>query len=54
MGLSADEKRRLLKALEEDEGFRLAVAGLLGLGEAIQELRRLREDFDKWMKKTER
>ena len=54
MGLSAEEKRRLLKALEEDEEFRLAVAGLIGLGEVIQELRRLREDFDKWVKKTER
>ncbi|MEM1599084.1 MAG: hypothetical protein QXP31_06015 [Pyrobaculum sp.] len=54
MGLSAEEKRRFLKALEEDEEFRLAVAGLLGLGEVIQELRRLREDFDKWVKKTDK
>jgi len=39
-------KRQLLKLLEEDEEFRLAVAGLLGLREILEELRKLREDFN--------
>jgi hypothetical protein len=33
--LSPEEKRRFLKALETDEEFRLAVAGLLGAGRDI-------------------
>jgi len=43
MALSSEEKRRFLRALEEDEEFRLAVAGLLGLREILEELRELRE-----------
>ena len=35
-------KRRLLRLLEEDEEFRLAVAGLIGLREILEELRWLR------------
>ncbi|ABP50840.1 MULTISPECIES: hypothetical protein [Pyrobaculum] len=54
MSLSAEEKRRFLKALEEDQEFRYAVAGLLGLGEVLNELRRLREDFNKYVEKSER
>ena len=54
MSLSAEEKRRFLKALEEDVEFRYAVAGLLGLGEVLNELRRLREDFNKYVEKSER
>jgi len=45
--LSSEEKRRFLRALSEDEEFRYAVAGLLGLGAVLDELRRLREDFNK-------
>ncbi len=40
-------KRMLLKLLKEDEEFRYAVAGALGLGEVLEELRRLREEFSK-------
>ncbi|ABP51246.1 hypothetical protein [Pyrobaculum arsenaticum] len=54
MSLSAEEKRRFLKALEEDVEFRYAVAGFLGLGEVLNELRRLREDFNKYVEKSER
>ena len=54
MSLTAEEKRRFLKALEEDQEFRYAVAGLLGLGEVLAELKRLREDFNKYVKKNER
>jgi len=43
-------KRQLLKLLEEDEEFRLAVAGLLGLREILEELRKLREDFNTLVK----
>ena len=50
MVLTPEEKRRFLKALEEDEDFRRAVAGTIGLGEILEELKRLREDFEKWIK----
>ncbi|MGC9171005.1 MAG: hypothetical protein ACP5HD_09750, partial [Thermoproteus sp.] len=53
VALSAEEKRRFLRALEEDEEFRLAVAGLLGLDEILKELRRLREDFMTFVKMEE-
>ena len=48
MALTPEEKRRFLKALEEDE--ELAVAGTIGLGGILEELKRLREDFEKWIK----
>jgi hypothetical protein len=43
----AELKQRFLELLRSDEGFRLAVAGLLGLDTVINELRKLREDFNK-------
>ncbi|MCY0891273.1 MAG: hypothetical protein OWQ51_09945 [Pyrobaculum arsenaticum] len=49
MLLSPEEKRRFLKALEEDPEFRYAAAGLLGLGEVLNELWRLRADFNKFV-----
>ena len=52
--LSPEEKRRFLKALETDEEFRLAVAGLLGLGEILQELRDLRRRMDRYIRLSER
>jgi len=48
VALTPEEKRRFLKALEEDE--ELAVAGTIGLGGILEELKRLREDFEKWIK----
>ena len=36
MGLSPDEKRRFLRALEEDWEFKYAVMGLLGIQELIK------------------
>ncbi|MCU7788025.1 hypothetical protein ODS41_08885 [Pyrobaculum sp. 3827-6] len=47
MGLTPEEKRRFLRALEEDEEFRLAVAGAVGLGEVLRELRDLRRDSER-------
>jgi hypothetical protein len=49
VALTPEEKRRFLKALEEDEEFKMAVAGTIGLGEILEELKRLREDFEKWI-----
>ena len=54
MGLTAEEKRRFLKALEEDQEFRYAVAGLLGLGEVLKRLEELRQDFNNYVKRSER
>ncbi len=50
MALTPEEKRRFLKALEEDKEFKMAVAGTIGLGGILEELKRLREDFEKWIK----
>jgi len=50
VALTPEEKRRFLKALEEDEEFRMAVAGTIGLGGILEELKRLREDLEKWIK----
>jgi len=50
VALTPEEKRRFFKALEEDEEFKMAVAGTIGLGEILEELKRLREDFEKWIK----
>jgi hypothetical protein len=52
--LSSEEKRRFLRALSEDEEFRYAVAGLLGLGAVLDELRKLREDFNKHIELEEK
>ena len=60
MVLSAEEKKRFLKSLDEDKEFRYAVAGYLGIGEILkrldsleesmvklwEEVRSLREDFN--------
>jgi len=45
-------KKELLRLLETDEEFRLAVAGLIGLREILDELKRLREDFNKLYQKS--
>ncbi len=51
---SREEKLRFLKALEEDAEFRYAVAGLIGLGEVLSELKRLREDFQRHVELEEK
>ncbi len=38
MSLSAEEKRKFLKALEEDEEFKFAVAGFLGYREILERI----------------
>jgi predicted DNA-binding protein (UPF0278 family) len=40
--------------LETEEEFKLAVAGLLGLGEILQELRDLRRRMDRYIRISER
>ncbi len=50
--LSPEEKQRVLKALEEDAEFRYAVAGLIGLRDVLEELRSLREQFNKLYEKS--
>ena len=52
MALSAEEKKRFLEALKVDEEFRLAVAGLIGLRDILEELRSLREQFNKLYEKS--
>jgi chromosome segregation ATPase len=47
MSLSASEKKRFLRALEEDIEFRYAVAGYLGLSETLKRLDSLEESMRK-------
>ncbi|MCE4611660.1 MAG: hypothetical protein F7B17_06805, partial [Desulfurococcales archaeon] len=47
-------KRELLRLLREDEEFRLAVAGLVGLESILRELKSLREDHAKRFETIER
>jgi len=47
MALSAEEKRRFLKSLDEDKEFRYAVAGYLGIGEILKRLDSLEESMKK-------
>jgi len=58
MGVAGTDKAELKKAvlelLKSDEEFRLAVAGLLGLDTAINELKKLREDFLTFIKLEEK
>ena len=41
-----------MQALEEDAEFRYAVAGLLGLGEVLADLKMLRKDFNKFAEES--
>jgi len=43
MVLSADEKRKFLRSLEEDEEFRYAVAGMLGYKEILNRITSIEE-----------
>jgi uncharacterized phage-like protein YoqJ len=54
MASSTELKKRFLEFLKSDEEFRLAVAGLLGLDTVISELKRLREDFQVFVKEQEK
>jgi len=48
--LSKEEKRRFLKALEEDEEFRYAVAGLIGISEILKRLDKIEANQEKlWL-----
>ena len=47
MVLSAEEKKRFLKSLDEDKEFRYAVAGYLGIGEILKRLDSLEESMVK-------
>jgi regulator of replication initiation timing len=47
MSLSASEKKRFMRAFEEDREFRYAVAGYLGLSETLKRLDSLEESMKK-------
>ncbi len=55
MGIDTDTKELksiMLKLLEEDEEFRLVVAAKLGIIEILNELKRLREDFNRYVEES--
>ncbi len=47
MALSAEDKRRIIEALEEDKEFRYALMGLLGFKEILDRISRLEERYQK-------
>jgi len=47
-------KKRIIELLREDEEFRPAIAGLLGLDTILLELKRLREDFNRFIELEEK
>jgi len=47
-------KKKILRLLREDEEFKLAVAGLLGFDTILNELKKLREDFNKFVELQEK
>jgi len=47
-------KKKILRLLRKDEEFKLAVAGLLGFDTILNELKKLREDFNKFVELQER
>ena len=47
-------KKKILQLLREDEEFRLAIAGLIGLDAVLNELKKLREDFNRYIELEEK
>jgi hypothetical protein len=47
-------KKKILRLLREDEEFKLAVAGLLGFDTILNELKKLREDFQHFVREQEK
>ncbi|MEM4303396.1 MAG: hypothetical protein QXQ70_05815 [Candidatus Caldarchaeum sp.] len=52
--MAADLKRELLRLLEEDEEFRYAVAGRIGILEILKRLDRLEEEMNKMWESNNR
>ncbi|MEM2238066.1 MAG: hypothetical protein QXK69_05305 [Candidatus Caldarchaeum sp.] len=52
--MAADLKRELLRLLEEDEEFRYAVAGRIGILEILKRLDRLEEEMNKLLESNNR
>jgi hypothetical protein len=47
-------RKELIRLLKEDESFRYEVLGLLGIRDIMDELRKLRKDFNHFMRLGER
>jgi hypothetical protein len=51
--MERDLRNEFIRLLKEDEKFRYEVLGLLGLREIVDELRKLRRDFNRYIKLSE-
>jgi hypothetical protein len=51
--MERDLRSEFIRLLKEDERFRYEVLGLLGLREIVDELRKLRRDFNRYIKLSE-
>ncbi|RLG43359.1 MAG: hypothetical protein DRN81_06680, partial [Thermoproteota archaeon] len=47
LALTSKEKDRILRTLEEDREFRLAIAGLVGMREILERMDRTEENIEK-------
>ena len=54
MVIDVEFKKKILSLVREDEEFRYALAGLLGLEAILFELKKLREDFLVFVKEQEK
>ena len=52
--MKSEIRKELIRLLKEDESFRYEVLGLLGIRDLMDELRKLREDFNRYIRLSER
>ena len=52
--MESNLRKELIRLLKEDESFRYEVLGLLGIRDIMDELRKLRRDFNRLLRQSER
>jgi DNA repair exonuclease SbcCD ATPase subunit len=52
--MKSEIRKEIIRLLKEDESFRYEVLGLLGIRDLMDELRKLREDFNRYIRLSER
>ncbi|MFZ8850195.1 MAG: hypothetical protein ACO2OV_08235, partial [Thermoproteota archaeon] len=52
--MKSEIRKEIIRLLKEDESFRYEVLGLLGIRYLMDELRKLREDFNRFIRLSER
>jgi DNA repair exonuclease SbcCD ATPase subunit len=52
--MKSEIRKEIIRLLKEDESFRYEVLGLLGIRDLMDELKKLREDFNRFIRLSER